>query len=205
MTTNAKTNNVADDLRAQLVDIEGRQVELLAERDEISYSAIVTRDKRAIERLTALNAELGNLQNQSASLEAALREATKRENAAAEAAAAEVRRRNAREADVLCSEAEAIAEKLDAAFAAVRLHAQEFEDVMGAIRRKAGVGPQFDHIRVFLARALRTATVRSPLHIESISPVDQTTVSQASASWLGNIRVHIVRTLNAKPAAKEAA
>jgi hypothetical protein len=194
-----------NDLRAQLVDIEGRQAELIADRDEHSFAAVVERQPQAIKKLAAINSELDNLKHRAASLQAALREATKRENAAAEAEAAEVRRRNAREADVLCSDAEAIAEKLDAAFAALALHAQEYEAAMGAIRRKINIGPQFDHVRVFLVRALRTAIHRTPLHLDAISPVDQTTVSQASASWLRNIRGQIARTLNSKPAAKEAA
>ena len=197
--------SVTDDLRAQLVDIEGRQAELFAERDEHSFAAVVERQPAAIKKLEAINSELDALKHKTATLQAALREATKREIAAREEEAAEARRQNAREAEALCVDAEAIAEKLDAAFAALRQHAQEFEDVMGAIRRKASVGPQFDHIRVFLARALRTATVRSPLHIESISPVDQTTVAAAAASWLENIRGHIGRTLNIKLAAKKAA
>jgi hypothetical protein len=205
VTTKTKSNPI-DDLRAERGDIAARISELIAERDTgVAYLAHVDKDAKAIARLAEINNEIESLKTRDASLEPALAEALRREKIAREEAEAEARRQNAREAEALCADAEAIAEKLDAAFAAVRQHAQEFEDVMGAIRRKAGVGPQFDHIRVFLARALRTATVRSPLHIESISPVDQTTVSQAAASWLGNIRVHIGRTLSAKTAAKEAA
>jgi hypothetical protein len=204
----ASKSNPIDDLRAERGDIAARISELIAERDTgVAYLAHVDKDAKAIARLAEINNEIESLKTRDASLEPALAEALRREKIAREEAEAEAeaRRQNAREAEALCADAEAIAEKLDAAFAAVRQHAQEFEDVMGAIRRKAGVGPQFDHIRVFLARALRTATVRSPLHIESISPVDQTTVSQVAASWLGNIRVHIGRTLSAKTAAKEAA
>jgi hypothetical protein len=197
--------SVTDDLRAQLVDIDGRQAELIAERDEYSFAAVVERQPAAIKKLEAINSELDALKHKTATLQAALREATKREIAAREEEAAEARRQNAREAEALCADAEAIAEKLDAAFAAVRQHAQEYEEVMGAIRRKLGTGPAYDHVRIFLVRALRTATVRSPLHTESISIVDQTTVSQATASWLGNIRCHIARTLNLKPAARKAA
>jgi seryl-tRNA synthetase len=203
--TTTKKTNVADDLRMQLSDIEDHQAALITERDEISYLALVDRDKKSIERLNSINDELRNLTARAETVQAALKEAVRREGIAREEAAAEVRRQNAKEAEALCASAEAIAEKFDADLAALAQHAKDYETTMTAIRRLTGVGPQFDHIRVFLVRALRTATVRTPLHIESISIVDQTTVSQASASWLGNIRGHIARTLNAKPAAKEAA
>lgn len=202
MTTKAKTT-VADDLRAQLVDIEGHQAALITERAEISYLALVDRDKKAIERLNSINDALRNLTTQAETIQAALKEAVRRENVAREEEAAEVRRQNAREAETLCADAEAIAEKLDAALAAIRQHSQKYEEVMGSIRRKLGTGPAYDHVRVFMVRALRTATALGPLHFEAISPAHRTTVSAATASWLQNIRGHIGRTL--KPAAKEAA
>jgi dGTP triphosphohydrolase len=200
-----KKTSVTDDLRKQLSDIEDHQAALITERDEISYLALVDRDKKAVDRVNAVNEEIRNLTARAETVQAALAEAVRRESVAREEVAAESRRQNAKEAEALCADAEVIAEKLDAAFASVRQHAQEYEEVMGAIRRKAGTGPAYDHVRIFLVRALRTATVRSPLHTESISIVDQTTVSAASGSWLHNIRGHIARTLNAKPAAKKAA
>jgi dGTP triphosphohydrolase len=203
MTT--KKLSATEDLRKQLTDVEDHQAALITERDEISYLALVDRDKKSIERLNSINDELRNQTTRAETIQAALKEAVRRDTVAREEVAAEARRQNAREAEALCADAEAIAEKLDAAFAAVRQHAQEFEDVMSAIRRKLGTGPAYDHIRIFLVRALRTATVRSPLHTESISIVDQTTVSAASGSWLHNIRGHIARVLDAKTAAKKAA
>jgi hypothetical protein len=42
---------MTSDLRGQIAAIEGRQLELTAERDdELAYEAIVTRDKKAIAR-----------------------------------------------------------------------------------------------------------------------------------------------------------
>ena len=147
--TTAKKNSVTDDLRKQLSDIEDHQAALITERDEISYLARVDRDKKAIERLNSINDELRNQTTRSETIQAALKEAARREAVAREELAAEARRQNAREAEKLCSEAEAIVEKLDAAFAAVRQHAQEYEATMGVIRRKVAVGPVFDHVRVF--------------------------------------------------------
>lgn len=201
----ADKTSVSDDLRIRLTSLDGRQTELIAERDEISYSALIDRDKKSIERLSAINDELRNLTVQAETIQAALKEAVRREAVAREEVAAEARRQTAREAEALCADAEAIAEKLDAAFAAVRQYAQEYETVMGAIRRKAGVGPAYDHVRVFMVRALKTVTALGPLHFEAISIVHRTTVSAATATWLQNIRNHIGRTLNAKTAAKEAA
>jgi hypothetical protein len=59
---------------------------------------VVERDKASVARLAAINAELGNLKNQDAVLEATLREAGKREVAAAEEARAEKRRIDAAKA-----------------------------------------------------------------------------------------------------------
>jgi hypothetical protein len=64
MTTNIGTTKtmthqtVTADLRSQLGSLEGRQVELIAERDEISYSALVEKEKTAAQRLAQINQEI---------------------------------------------------------------------------------------------------------------------------------------------------
>jgi hypothetical protein len=204
MTTQTKPT-VTDDLRKQLSDIEDHQAALITERDEISYLALVDRDKKSIERLNSINDEIRTQTTRSETIQAALKEAVRRETVARDDAAAEARRQNAREAEMLCIQAESIAEGMDAAFAMLVGRAQEYETTLTSIRRLTGVGPQFALIRFFLGRALRTSTMRTPLHLETIAPAERTSVSAATGSWLHNIRVHIGRTLDAKSPAKEAA
>jgi uncharacterized protein YhaN len=192
--------SVTDDLRAQLVDIEGRQVELLAERDEISYGAVVARDKKAIERLAALNAELGNLKNQSASLEAALREATKRENAAAEAERAEKRKANAAAAADALLHAEDTAAHLTKAMADLRSHAITLQSQFAEIRKLIGVGPTDQMLRVHLARSLKAATMGSPIQLEHLAPNERVEVDAVIAPWAHSIRNSINAAVGEKPA-----
>ena len=49
----SKPKSITDDLRSQLGALEGRAVELLSERDEFSYSALVDRDTKAINLATS--------------------------------------------------------------------------------------------------------------------------------------------------------
>lgn len=193
--TTTKTKTVSDDLRARLGSCESRQQELLAERSEIAYAATVEKQKAAVARLAELNAELSALTNETSVLEAALKESHRREIAAEEHARAEKRRNDAREAEAICSEAEQIAEKLDKAFAEVRQHAVHYEEAMTKVRRLSGHGPAFNHIRVFMARAVMTAVERTPLHVEAVAPAIRTTFSAATASWLQNIRAHLAPLL----------
>ena len=189
-----------NDLRAELVDIEGRQVELLAERDEISYSALVERDKNAIARLAALNAELSNLKNQSASLESALREATKREVAAAEAERAEKRKANAAAAADALLHAEDTAALLTQAMADIRSHAVTLQTKFAEIRRLTGIGPTDQMIRIHLARSLKAATMGSPIQLEHLAPSERVPVDASIGPWAKSIRNWINTAIGTQPA-----
>jgi hypothetical protein len=196
--------SVASDLRAQLVDIEGRQVELLAERDEISYSAVVARDKEAIERLAALNAELGNLKNQSASLEAALREATKREIAAAEAERNAKRKQNAAAAAEILLHVEETAAQITKDMAGLRSRSIELQRQFADIRALIGVGATDQQLRVFLTRCVKTALMGTSAQIEHLAPNERTDVNAVIAPWATSIRNFMNTAVGEKPA-KEAA
>ena len=187
-----------NDLRAQLVDIEGRQVELLAERDEISYGALVERDKNAIARLAALNAELSNLKNQSASLESALREATKREVAVAEAERQEKRKANAAAAADTLLHAEDTAALLTQAMADIRSHAVTLQTKFAEIRRLTGIGPTDQMIRIHLARSLKAATMGSPIQLEHLAPSER--MDASIGPWAKSIRNWINAAIGTQPA-----
>ena len=200
-----KISNVVDDLRGQLAAIEGRQVELVAERDEISYAAIVDRKPEAVKRLAALNGELANIATQTASLTAALREAAKRESQARDQELAAKRREDARKAGVEMAEAEKLAVKFDEALQVVGETSVAFEAAMIRIRQLTGSSPAYDSVRVFMFRAVRSALHRTPVHIDAISPAEQTTLSEASASWSRSIRNWIAGVLENKTQAAKAA
>jgi predicted RNase H-like nuclease (RuvC/YqgF family) len=180
--------SVTDDLRAQLVDIEGRQAELIAERDEHSFAAVVERQPAAIKKLEALNSELDNLKHKTASLQAALREATKREVAAAEAERAGKRRANAAAAAETLMRAENTAELLTKALADVRSHSLELQRQFAEIRGLIGVGATDQQLHVFLTRCVKTALMGTPAQIEHLAPNERTDVNAVVAPWAASIR-----------------
>jgi hypothetical protein len=196
------TKTVTDTLRSNLASIEGRQTELLAERDELSYLALVDRQPAAIKRLAAINEEIENLKTQAGSIEPALREAVRRETQAAEEARAEKRRDDARQADAILDDAEKLALAFDDSLRTVRETAVAFEAAMIKVRRLTGASPQHDAVRVFMFRAVRTAFHQSPIHVDAIAPSERTEL--ALFQGLGeNSPVWIANTVNNK--AREAA
>ena len=199
MTQKTKTN-VTDDIRAQLVDVEGRQAELLADRDEHSYAAVVERQPAAIKKLEAINSELNNLKHAASSLEAALREAIKREIAAAEAERAEKRRANAAAAADVLLRVEATAAALTQATADVRSHSMELQRQFAEIRGLIGVGATDQQLRVFLTRCLKTATMGTPMQLEHLAPSERTDVSAVVAPWAASIRNFMNTAVGEKPA-----
>ena len=198
------TSQIIDDFRGKLGAAQQRQVELDGEIQEISWAAN-TGDVKAKKRLDEISNEQAHLATEIKSTTAALAAGARLEMQEREEAIAAKRRDDAKAAELLCAGVEMIAEKFDATLAALAQHAQDYENEMAKIRRLIGAGPTFDLVRFFLGRALRTSIMRTPLHQETIAPGDRVTVSAATATWMQNFRVHIARTLNAKPAAKEAA
>jgi hypothetical protein len=199
-----KKPSIADQLRSELAINDGHQTELRAERDELSYLALVDRRPQAIQRLAAINEEIGNLTTQAQTIEPALKEALRREGVAREQAAVEKRRDDARKADTALTEAEEIAKKFDEALLAVRANAVAFEAAMIKVRQLTGTSPRYDAIRVFMFRAVRTALFQTPVHVDSIAPAERTTLSEASASWSRSIRGWLASVLD-KTTAKRAA
>ena len=86
------------ELRGKIAAVEDRQITLIAERDEISYDAVVERNSKAIKRLAEINAEIGNLTSEVATLNAALNEAGRRAASAAAADASAAERARAEQA-----------------------------------------------------------------------------------------------------------
>jgi hypothetical protein len=192
--------SITDDLRAQLVDIDGRQTELIAERDEHSFAAVVERQPAAIKKLEAINSELDNLKHRTASLEAALREATKREVAAAEAERAGKRKANAAAAADVLLHAEDTAALLTKAMADLRSHSLELQRQFAEIRGLIGVGATDQQLRIFLTRCVKTATMNTPMHLEHLAPNERTDVNAVVAPWVTSVRNWINAAVGEKPA-----
>lgn len=173
-----------DDLRSKLGAAEHRQVELNSEILEISYVAH-TGDGRAKKRLDEITIELGHLTTEVSSLTAALAEAARRELQQRDQEMAAKRRDDASKADAALAEAAVLAEKFDAALVTLRDTAVAFELKMGEARRLAGNSgvPAYDVIRIFMFRTLRTALHRTPLHVDAIAPLEQTTLRAAFTAW----------------------
>lgn len=193
-------SNIADDLRNQIVALEGHQLELVAERDELSFAALVDRNPVAIKKLAAVNGELANVQAQTASLAAALREASKREIAAQAEANAERRREDARLAADILVEVEALADTLTAEMQSLRTNAIAIEAKLSEIRRLGVAAPSSEAVRVNLGRALKTALMGSSLQLEHLAPNQRITVADIVGPWSRSITNSINTAVGSKPA-----
>jgi len=195
-----KNTTVTDDLRARQAACEGRQLELMSERDEISFAALVDRDKKAVARLSAINDELSAITNEMAGLQSALREAAKREFAAQEAQRAELRRTNAAKAADVLAQIEITAGAITTAMADLRTHSITLQAQFGEIRRLTGTGPTNETLRVNLGRSLKSATMGCPLQLEHLAPAERTNVADVVTGWVHSIRNWINAAIGDKPA-----
>jgi hypothetical protein len=195
-----RKTSITDNLRAQLVDIEGRQTELIAERDEHSYAAVVERQPQAVKKLEAINSELDALKHKAATLQAALREATKREVAAAEAERDAKRKQNAVAAADMLLNAEATAALLTKAMADLRTHANTLQSQFAEIRKLIDAGPTDQLLRINLARSLKAATMGSSLQLEHLAPDQRVPVDAVIGTWATSIRNRINASTGTQPA-----
>jgi dGTP triphosphohydrolase len=160
--TTAKKTNVTDDLRKQLSDIEDHQAALITERDEISYLALVDRDKKSIERLNSINDELRNQTTRAETVQAALKGAIRRETAARHDEARKADRLKAKSLrDELLPQLTDHCEKLDEALATLVAHIDGATEVVRKINA-AGAGPLE---RLFLlngVKVVKAAMWRTP-------------------------------------------
>ncbi|TAI67654.1 hypothetical protein [Bradyrhizobium sp. Leo170] len=183
------------DLRAKLNDVEHKQVELIAERDELAFAALVDRDKKAADRVAAINSELSGLTNQIGAISAALKEAAKREAAAAVAERAKRRRDDARKAETIVAEVEGLGCEMDKALTAAKDAAVLIENKLAELRRLSGGGPMTESVRVNLCRAVVSANMFSPLHTVVLAPDERTTVQMLTTPWGRSIRNWIAGVL----------
>jgi hypothetical protein len=196
-----KPKSAVDELRNQLAALEGHQLELLAERDEISYAALVDRDAKSVKRLAALNEEINNIVNQTASVSAALREASKREAAAEDADRAKRRRADAEAAGGLMAEAERLAEIMDTGMRALHEQAIAYQRVMADVRRLSGSGPTHEALRALLSRAVKTGLAGLPQYADVLQPHERRSVAEITGIWATQIRNRINSVIETAKAA----
>lgn len=197
----SKPKSIVDDLRARLGDAEGREQELIAERDtDVSYMALVERDKTSVARLAEINDALGRTKNEIAALRSAMQEAVNRERAAEDASLVARRRADAERAKSMLGELEQLGIEFDASAIATVKAATAIRSKVSELRELTDAGPSVDSVQVNLKRALAAATMGGPLHTVHLAPADRVTLSQLVGPWLQSFRNRINAVLGDKPA-----
>jgi hypothetical protein len=205
--TKTKTTDAATDLRGKIAEIDERRLKLMAERDEISFAAIVEKDKKSIERANAINETLAQLANESAMLVAALTTALKRERETEAAELAQRKRADFEKAESLLGEVDQLARQMDDAMKTLRETSATFEAHWSTIKQLSGSGPTGGALKVFLDRAYRSALRGLPgMEIRPVPPNERHTVSELTAGWSKQVSNVVaaqnkVRILATEPAA----
>jgi hypothetical protein len=184
-----------DDLRGRLAAIEGQQVELLAERDEISFAAVVDREKKAVQRLVEINTALSQMTSDASTVVAALADASRREMQQRDQEMATRRRNDAEQAETHLAKAEDLAQKLDQAMAKLKGAAVDFEKTMADVRRLSGAGPQHTAMRVHLARAISSGLMGLPQYPDILAPGDRHLVAEITQAWATQVRNKIAAVI----------
>jgi hypothetical protein len=132
--------NTTTDLRNQIAEIENKRIALEAERDDVSFAALVERDPDAIKRAADIGDELAQLGHQEAMLNAALRTAIKREAEAAAAESADRKRADLEKALAMLPQVEAMSAQIDDAMKVLRDTTVAFEEKWATIKQLSGAG-----------------------------------------------------------------
>jgi hypothetical protein len=200
----AKKTDPATDLRGRIADLDTKRLTLMAERDELSYSAVVERNSVAAKRVAEINSELSRLADEVATLRSALTEAGRRAAAAKAAGHDGKERDNAEKALALLDEfAKDGAELEEAANAVI----EKFNDLSKKSRELTALGyapatPALVDSNMKLA--LKTKLMGTGLIVEHLAPHMRRTFTSVIQSWTDHVRARATARLN-KTAAKNAA
>jgi hypothetical protein len=192
---------ITNGLRNQIAEIENKRVLLEAERDDVSYEALVVRDKKAIERAAEIGTELAKLDHEDAMLKAALSTATRREAEAAASERASQKRADLERAESLLPKVAEMAAQMDEAMKTLREASASFEAHWSEIKRLSGAGPVGGAIKVHLDRAYRSTLRGLPLQLEMVPPNERHTVSELATGWSAQVRNVVSKSKPAKEAA----
>jgi hypothetical protein len=191
-------------LLKQIADGENREVILFAEREAISFDAVVERQKSAIKRLEEINSELAALRDSNATLNAALREARRRETAAAAEKSAEAARDRAAEAEPIGKRLAERGATIDAAIKTCIENIQGMREDLEVLARLGMPVPSRDLVRVNLNRAWDTMTA-SLDKTRPMSPVQRTGYDRLAKAWSAPVLTLISTRTNTNNAAADAA
>jgi hypothetical protein len=189
-------------LQAMLGEVESRQKLLAGERATLAYDALCD-DAKAAKRLGQINADLSIIDQEIASVQAAIAEAARRvgeadTQARAEAEAAKKRRALIKSADLVDMAAE-----LDEHLAAFFRMYNGFRVTMIDLHRD-GAAPQINIVDSVCRRALESASMGTRLQLMHLAPGDRITFESLATSWKQNIEAQNNETPHAG-AKKEAA
>ena len=195
------TDNPISDLRAKIAAIEGTTIELFAERDELAYLAHVERNAKAIKRLAEIGTELGHLENERATLEAAIAEAGRRAAATTAAEAADAERKRAEKAEPIVERLAARGQAMDLAIATYVENFKAIQNDMTELSRLGVPVPSRELIAVNANLAHDSAL--TPLGDKFVRPVPSTARRNFSFllnQWALPARNWVESKLNNKPA-----
>jgi hypothetical protein len=176
-------NQTKRELQAELDTAQTAEVTLTAERDELSFPALVMKDKTAIERLAAVNTELQGLTARTASIRAAIAETDRRiaENTKAELSAAQQQR-----AQTAWPIAEALVErgrKMDQALRAYLNERVALEADLAQLARLGAPAPSRDLVSINLRNGHDAAFSMLDRHSRPVAPNYRRSFEQLAEGW----------------------
>jgi hypothetical protein len=198
------TDTTVADLRAKIDALEGTQIELIAERDEISFAAVVERNKKAAGRVAEINAALLVMQSEEATLKAALAEAQRRALAADAAERDATKREKAQKAIALLESFSKRGAALDAKFDEA---IAEFNAMSAEFRQLDALGyAPTTHALVAsnMKLALKTKVMSTGMHVEHLAPHMRRNFITVVDGWVSHVKARADALLNTKTAAEAA-
>jgi hypothetical protein len=189
------------DLRVRVGTIEGRQIELKAERDELSFSAAVEKNAKSAKRIAEIDTELSHLSSEVTTLQVAIVESGKRAAAAQAAARDGEERADAQKAlellDSFARRGIEMDKKFDEAVAEFNALCAEFRQL-----EKLGYPPTtFNLVISNMKLALKTKIMGTGLIVEHVAPHLRRDFLSAVAGWTASVRNRATARLNKTAAA----
>jgi hypothetical protein len=168
-------------LQAKLGEVESRQKVLAGERTAIAYDAL-TGDAKAARRLQDICSALAVIDQEIASVHAAIQEAARRVAEADDQERAKREAEKRKQAMALSADLVAQASDLDA-------HLQTFFKMYNSFRNemielnRLGAGPNINVVDSVCRRALETASMGTRLQLVHLAPTDRVTFEELATSW----------------------
>jgi hypothetical protein len=175
---------ILQDLQQKLSEVETLQKLLACERTSLAYDAL-TGDAKAKKRLDGINADLAVIDQEIASVQAAIAEAGRRVAEAEAQARAEVDAEKRKRALVIADKITEHAKQLDD-------HAALFFGLYAAFRldmielHRLGAAPNINVIDAVCLRALETASMGTRLQLRHLAPGDRVSFAELANSWKQN-------------------